>query len=357
MDEVKLSARLCPDGGASAPLMARGFIIMIFAAMLGACSDPPQRADADPVPPNVRNGLIAFPLHDAEGRQQIHTIREDGTGVVQLTFEGNNAQPSWSPDGSQLLFTRRSVGLFVIDADGSNEYRLIDDATADGADWGPDGQIVYSAIPSPEVGRQLFVTHMLGHVRLQITFRDADHADAVHASWGPQGEMVTYTRFEAQDPTGDDTSNGCPALPVANDIWVVDPQGVETHKLTSADTFYNLDESDGIINSAFDANAPDWSQVTDQIVFWSGQENCFGQVWRIDADGSNRVQLTERPLPSHNDDPAWSPDGTKVMFNTDRDREIALWVMNADGSNEHRITAVSPGPLPGDGAWQPIPEP
>ena len=75
-------------------------------------------------------------------------------------------------------------------------------------------------------------------------------------------------------------------IAAAGVVWLSDSaawgQWVETHKLTSADTFYNLNESGGIINSAFDANAPDWSSVTDQIVFWSGQENCFGQVWRID---------------------------------------------------------------------------
>ncbi len=35
---------------------------------------------------------------------------------------------------------------------------------------------------------------------------------------------------------------------------------------------------------------------------------------------------------------AWSPDGTKIAFNSDRDGNSEIYVMNADGSNPTRLT-------------------
>lgn len=36
--------------------------------------------------------------------------------------------------------------------------------------------------------------------------------------------------------------------------------------------------------------------------------------------------------------PAWSPDGTKIVFRTDRDGNDEIYIMNADGSGQTRLT-------------------
>jgi Tol biopolymer transport system component len=301
------------------------------------------------------NGRIAFPGRDAQGRQQIFTIRIDGTDRRQLTLEANNSMPSWSPDGRRLVYVSRTPipYLTIIDEDGGNRRTLL---LGDAPDWGPGDLIAYTSaeqtVPTPGAPAEIWVVGADGGSPHQVT-SGGNHGGRVHPSWSPDGKHLVYMQLTPQDPAGDDTSNGCPALPFRAELWIIDADGRNARLLTTTGS-YNVDATGQTINSAFDANAPDWSPAGDQIAFWSGQEGCYGQVWRINADGSGRTELTRAPLPSHNDDPAWSPDGTQVLFTTDRNRRIETWVMNADGSNPRFLTESSPGPGPGDAAWQPV---
>ena len=104
-------------------------------------------------------GKILFSAKDDEGTSQIYTMKANGTDIKQLThFDPSNGgyQPSWSPDGQQILFSSfksgSSIGpaLWVMDADGSNPHLLY---KAEGssralegnhARWSPDGsQVVF----------------------------------------------------------------------------------------------------------------------------------------------------------------------------------------------------------------------
>jgi hypothetical protein len=55
----------------------------------------------------------------------------------------------------------------------------------------------------------------------------------------------------------------------------------------------------------------------------------------MSADGSNLTRLTHDP--SHDWNPIWSPDGAKVAFESDRDGEVGIFVMNSDGTDVHRL--------------------
>jgi TolB protein len=71
----------------------------------------------------------------------------------------------------------------------------------------------------------------------------------------------------------------------------------------------------------------------------------FQDVWTINADGTDLTRITDSPGPDF--DPAWSPDGTQIAFRSERSGEPEIWLMNADGSGQHRLTAgLSP-------AWSP----
>ena len=62
-----------------------------------------------------------------------------------------------------------------------------------------------------------------------------------------------------------------------------------------------------------------------------------GQVQaQVNADGSNPVNLTNNPADDRS--PTWSPDGRRIAFVSDRDGNHEIYVMNADGTGQTRLT-------------------
>ncbi|HEU0014095.1 MAG TPA: hypothetical protein VFQ45_10450 [Longimicrobium sp.] len=78
-----------------------------------------------------------------------------------------------------------------------------------------------------------------------------------------------------------------------------------------------------------------------KVVFNSDRDGCYN-LWAMNTDGTGLVQLTGLIGFSQercNYTPLWSPDGTKIAFMSSRDRVWGTYVMNADGSNPHRVSA------------------
>ena len=80
------------------------------------------------------------------------------------------------------------------------------------------------------------------------------------------------------------------------------------------------------------------------------------EIYVSDADGSNETRLTYNP--AHDSYPSWSPDGSKIAFQSRRDGTQEIYVMDADGSNQTRLTtnndafsAIPAGLPPPTGGW------
>ena len=64
-----------------------------------------------------------------------------------------------------------------------------------------------------------------------------------------------------------------------------------------------------------------------------------GEIYVMDADGSNQINLTGNPAQDF--DPSWSHDGSKIAFMSNRDGNWEIYEMDADGSNQTNLTSNS----------------
>ena len=85
-----------------------------------------------------------------------------------------------------------------------------------------------------------------------------------------------------------------------------------------------------------------WSPDGEKIVLASSRGpcrhpgDCDLELFIVRPDGSVLAQLTDN---SRTDDqPAWSPDGTRIAFRSDRTDDVELFVMDADGENVEQLT-------------------
>jgi Tol biopolymer transport system component len=116
------------------------------------------------------------------------------------------------------------------------------------------------------------------------------------------------------------------------DIYVMDADGSNVQNLTTA-----FDEP--FPSDCCDDTSPAWSPDGTKIAFSSSRDGVNGnQVYVMDADGSNQVRLTA-PEEGQNFGPAWSPDGTQIAFTSDRGPDWDVFTMNADGSGQTDVTS------------------
>ena len=78
--------------------------------------------------------------------------------------------------------------------------------------------------------------------------------------------------------------------------------------------------------------------ASEKIVFRSDRDGNF-EIYVMNADGTDQTRLTNNPA----DDifPSFSSDGSKIVFASNRDGNYEIYVMNADGTNQTRLTLSS----------------
>ncbi len=105
-------------------------------------------------------------------------------------------------------------------------------------------------------------------------------------------------------------------------------------------------------SSAFDAE-PDWSPDGTQIVFTSNRSGNMN-IWVMATNGSQRIQLTQdrnNGVEAWHSSPKWSPDGSKILYRSDMGDNNEIYIMNSDGSGQRNLTHHPASDV--DPAWSP----
>lgn len=79
----------------------------------------------------------------------------------------------------------------------------------------------------------------------------------------------------------------------------------------------------------YPAISPDGSEI---VFSWRGD------LWKVNADGGMAIRLTSHPASESRS--AWSPDGTRIAFMSDRTGSDNLYLMNADGTDVRTVTEI-----------------
>lgn len=100
-----------------------------------------------------------------------------------------------------------------------------------------------------------------------------------------------------------------------------------------------------------------WSPDGSRIAFQSGSTTSK-EISVMNADGGGRRQLTNTPDIAEQE-PAWSPDGTRIVFaadssGADTTTDLEIWMMNADGSGLTQLTNTAQGVRDTHPAWSPL---
>jgi len=139
--------------------------------------------------------------------------------------------------------------------------------------------------------------------------------------------------------------------PAAGKIAFACPSDVHEYGLRGFDIcVMNADGSDqvNLTRESASGHSPAWSPDGTRIAFASNRDG-NGEIYVMNADGSGQTRLTDNPAAEAF--PAWSPDGSRIAFVSGRDGNLEVYVMNADGSGQTNLTD-NPA-TDGSAAWSP----
>ena len=212
----------------------------------------------------MRKTSIAFSITDRNSANQLFTISADGNNKKQISnVRGRACGPDWSHDGKKIAFynhfNEQTWSLFIMDSDGKNVKQLTDSVG------------IWDACPR----------------------------------WAPDGSKIVFCRTYPKEG-------------YKEEIWVIDPDGSNPHRIGSVS-----------------GSGPCWSRDGEKILYtsWIGSAN---EIFVMNSDGTNQSQITQ--MNSEIYWPKWSPDGNKIIFQSNKDGDQEIYIMNSDGSNVKQLT-------------------
>jgi TolB protein len=269
---------------------------------------------------------------------QLYTVNPDGTALAQLTHEPDGIAarwPSWSPNGSHILFDRlnlsNSVGrIWIMNAGGTGQRRLVSEVPGHSdlqPSYSPDGRRIAFTRCLPNFEHcAIWIMRSDGtHRRLVVPFIAAPNETSnFDPKVSPDGRRIAFTRFGFHG--------------IISQVWLTRIDGTNARPLTTPQ---------------LEAGQPAWSPDGSRIAFASNSSRPQSSIYVMRADGSGVTRLATTKWPTDNFGPSYAPGGRQIAFSSDRRHPDLcceeLFAMHANGSRQHLVATGLQGVV--DIAW------
>ena len=365
-------------------------LILIVLVVARYLRREPALNDPKVLPLTTYSGLEYMPSFSPDGKQvafawtgadadatysvYVKTVGDENSRLLAQTPDGAcDGDPVWSRDGKSIYFYRRSgdePGIYVTPAEGGEVRRLI--ATSLGGrrvrrarfDVSPTANIL--VYPDAVAGKEtvaLFAFDLATKTSRQITDPPANSEGDGDPAFSHDGTIVAYQRNVSD----------------REEIYVVSPNGGDSRVLTSN---FIADFVDGLAWTADDysvllggkqmrrISVSDNGQTISMVPYVPGpalfpavhenklayvQASLSANVWKLTLRDATHVVGSPSQLISSTQQqaaPAYSPDGSRIAFQSDRSGDWEIWTCARNGSDPVQLTRFR-GPLTGTPRWSP----
>jgi eukaryotic-like serine/threonine-protein kinase len=303
----------------------------------------------------------------------IYTALVGGEKPLRLTRSANDCCPTWSPDRRQVAFLRlfeNEAGVYLIPALGGTErrlYTMIRPPAYAYLAWSPDGKVLAFPEGTPDSGQsQITFLSLANGTKRQFTYPPQGFRDS-GVAFSPDGSQVAFDRqtiagvvndvFVAPAMGGEAKRLSFDKCPIYGLTWTADGHDIVFSSMRGGQlTLWRVPASGGtpqpIIGPSSPAKHPSVSSKGNLLVYQ--QDTSKDDIVRInlvDAEHSGGFPTVVISEKGSKQRPRFSPDGSKIAFESDRLGSWEIWICDTAGGNCAQLTFLQG--TAGTSAWSP----